>query len=211
MSCSYLWFVDYLSGRSQQVCFCSKLSEPGPVVVGVPQGSILGPLLFSIYINDLPRAVSFCNVDQYADDTLISYSNPSFSILEARLQNDVNSIVNWLIANKFWINVSKTEAMVVGSRQRVGNQHLSVVIDNKPIRNVYVAKYLGVQIDQCLTWRNHVDYVLSKARRKWYCIKHLQWMSSYLFGLLYQVFIIPLFDYCDVVWCPSATQLKIFE
>jgi len=146
-----------------------------------------------ICINDLPHAVSFCDVGQYADDTLISYSNPSFSILEARLQNDVNSIVNWLIANKLWINVSKTEAMVVGSRQRVGSQHLSVVIDNEPIHNVYVAKFLGVQIDQCLTWRNHVDYVLSKARRKWHCIKRLQRMSSYLFGLLYQVFIIPLF------------------
>jgi len=138
---SNLWFADYLSGRSQQVCFCSKLSEPGPVVVGVLQGSILGPLLFSIYINDLPHAVSFCDADQYADDTLISYSNPSFSIY---LQNDVNSIVNWLIANKLWINVSKTEAMIVGSCQRVGSRHLSVVIDNKPLHNVYVAKYLGV-------------------------------------------------------------------
>ena len=62
---SHLWFASYLSGRTQQVCYCSKLSEPGLITVGVPQGSILGPLLFSIYIDDLPRAVLFSDVDLY--------------------------------------------------------------------------------------------------------------------------------------------------
>ena len=98
--------------------------------------------------------------------------------------------------------------MLIGLRQRVGSQCLN---DDKPLRNVSVAKYLGVYIDQYLTWRMQVDKVISKVRFTMYCIKRLQWISLYLFGLLYQVFVMSLFDYCDVVWSPMMNQLKIME
>ena len=140
---SHLWFTSYLSGRTQQVCYCSKLSEPGLVTVGVPQGSILGPLLSSIYINDLPRAVSFSDVDLYADDTLISNSDLSLSVLEAQLQSDVDYVVSWLVSDRLWINVSKTISMLIGSRQKVGGQQLAIAIDDKPLYTVSVTRYLA--------------------------------------------------------------------
>ena len=106
----------------------------------MPQGSILGPLLFLIYINDLPHAVSFSDVDLYADDNLISYSDSSLSVLEAQLQSDVDSVVSWLVSNRLWINVSKTVSMLIGSWQKVGGQQLAIAIDNKPLRSVFVTK-----------------------------------------------------------------------
>ena len=72
---SYQWFASYLSGRSQWACYHSVLSDSGDITVGVPQGSILGPLLFSLYVNDLPYAVVSSDVYQYADDTLMFYCN----------------------------------------------------------------------------------------------------------------------------------------
>ena len=167
--------------------------------------------MFSIYINDLPHAVSFSDVDLYADDTLISYSDSSLLVFEAQLQSDVDSVVSWLVSNRLWINVSKTVSMLIGSRQKVGGQQLAIAIDDKPLCTVSVTKYLGVYIDQCLTWHTHVDSILSKVRYKMYCIKRLQWISLYLFGLLYQVFIMSLFDYCAVIWCPNMNQLRIME
>ena len=119
--------------------------------------------------------------------------------------------MRWLVSNKLWIDVSKTVIMLIGLHQKVGSQCLAIAINNKPLCSVSIAKYLGVYIDQCLTWRTHVDSILSKARFKMCCIKCLQWTSIYLFSLLYQVFIIPLFDYCDVVWSPMMNQLRIME
>ena len=83
--------------------------------------------------------------------------------MEAQVQNDVDSIVGWLVSNKLWISVSKTETMLIGLRQRVESQCLNIAIHDKPLHNVSVAKYLGVYIDQYLTWRMHVDKVITKV------------------------------------------------
>ena len=121
-----------------------------------------------------------------------------------------NSIVHWLISNKLWINVSKTESMLIGSRQRIGHQHMAVNIAGIPLCHVTVVRYLGLYIDQHLTWQQRIDHV-PKARAQLYNLQRLH-LSAYLFGLMYQIFIIPLFDYCDVVWTPClAKQLRAME
>ena len=141
----------------------------------------------------------FSDVYQYADDTLMFYCNSNLPTLEKKLQDDIDSIVHWLISNKLWINVSKTEFMLIGSRQRIGHQHMAVNIAGIPLHHATVVRYLGLYIDQHLTWQQHIDHVASKARAQLYHLRHLH-LSAYLFGLMYQIFIIPLFDYCDVVW-----------
>ena len=120
------------------------LSDSGDVTVGVSQGSILGPLLFSIYVNDLPHAVVSSDVYQYADNTLMFYCNSNLPALEKKLQDDIDSIVHWLVSNKLWINVSKAESMLIGSRQCIGHQHMVVNIASIPLRHVIVVRYLGL-------------------------------------------------------------------
>ena len=153
----------------------------------------------------------FSDVYQYADDTLMFYYNSNLPTLEKKLQDDIDSIVHWLISNKLWINVSKTESMLIGSRQRIGHQHMAVNIAGIPLHHATVVRYLGLYIDQHLTWQQHIDHVVSKARAQLYHLRHLH-LSAYLFGLMYQIFIIPLFDYCDVVWTPClAKQVRAME
>ena len=88
--------------------------------------------------------------------------------------------------------------MLIGSCQRIGHQHMVANIAGIPLCHVTVVRYLGLYTDQHLTWQQHIDHVVSKARAQLYHIRRLH-LSAYLFGLMYQVFIIPLFDYCDVV------------
>ena len=130
-------------------------------------------MIFSIYVNDLPHAVVFSDIYQYADDTLMFYCNSNLPTLEKKLQDDTDCIAHWLISDKLWINVCKTESMLIGSRQRIGHQHMAVNIAGIPLSHATVVRYLGLYIDQHLTWQQHIDHVLSKARAQLYCLQRL--------------------------------------
>ena len=103
------WFRSYLTMRTQSVCTNGVLSEPQPISFGVPQGSVLGPLLFIIYINDLPLAVQGCCVELYADDTLIYFASKSVSEIQAQLTSGLTNILSWLHANFLILNLEKTK------------------------------------------------------------------------------------------------------
>ena len=91
------------------------LSEPQPILFGVPQGSVLGPLLFTIYINDLPLAVQGCSVELYADDTPIYSASKSVSEIQAQLTGGLTDVLSWLHANFLILNLEKTKIMLVGT------------------------------------------------------------------------------------------------
>ena len=137
------WLTNYLSDRSQVVDFLGVSSSSEPVFSGVPQGSILGPLLFIIHLNDLPGAVASCSVLMYADDTVIFCTGRQASTIEATLNRELNQIESWLRENNLFINVTKTESMIFGTSQRLANiDSFSININGSPIKRVSEFKYL---------------------------------------------------------------------
>ena len=112
---SVQWFNAYLTDRSQSVAVNGSTSEPQPISFGFPQGSLIGPLLFIIYINDLPSVVPHCKIQLYADDTLLYVSSSSVTDIEFMLSEDLRHIIEWLNNNFVYLNYSKTKIMLSGT------------------------------------------------------------------------------------------------
>ena len=158
------WLASFLCNKTQQVTFQGSLSSRGYIKVGVPQGSILGPLLFSIYVNDLPRVISQLDINMFADDTELHFSHSNLSIMEQTLQTDIWNVSTWLVVNKLKLNVVKSLCMLIGSHQRISGKCLNLVLDGAALKQTCTTKYLGVYFDQHLTWDTHVNYVLKSVR-----------------------------------------------
>ena len=109
------WFKSYLSNRNQKVHFNGAISDALPLNIGVPQGSILGPLLFLIFINDLPKCISHGKLSMYADDTTLYVSDTDIDVITCKLKSDLIAISDWLIKNKLFINADKTNIMLIGT------------------------------------------------------------------------------------------------
>ena len=155
---SIKWFESYLSNRKQRTSCGNELSNALPVTVGVPQGSILGPLLFVVYINNLPDAVINSEVTLYADDTVLYYFSKDPQLLEDKLNEDLLRVAHWLRENKLTLNLDKTKSMIIGSNRKLGNvSSLSLCIFDTDINTVSSFKYLGVMLSTNFTWTDHIE------------------------------------------------------
>ena len=123
---------------SQKCVVNGSISKSKSLALGIPQGTILGPLLFILYINDLPNCPENSEPQMYADDTHLTFAGNNVDIIEQKLNQDLISVSNWLVANKLTLNKSKTEFMVIGSRQRLGafDRSPALKIDNVLIKQV---------------------------------------------------------------------------
>ena len=195
-----LWFEDYLSNRMQYVTYNNHKSSREKINCGVPQGSILGPILFLLYINDLASVSEFCFSVLFADDTNMFITGKDMNVLCRQLNEDLRNIQEWLQCNKLSLNVLKTHYMVFTPKNKVIGD-IEVNIHDVQIQRAYTTKFLGVQIDSKLTWKMHIEYtckklskcvgILCKARKKLY--------KSTLISLYYS-FAYPYFIYCNHVW-----------
>ena len=123
------------------------------ISVGVPQGSILGPLLFILHINDLPKIVSECNILMYADDTILYCSSSKASIIHDKLIADLSKIQHLLSFNSLLINVSKSKAMLFETAPRLSTINLfSITLHNNVVKRVFHFTYLGIVFDDRLSW-----------------------------------------------------------
>ncbi len=158
------WFRSYLSGRTQLTKVNGIKLDTMRVEYGVPQGSILGPLLFVMFINDLPSQVSASRIHLYADDTAITVSASNSSDLENRLNLSLREAGNWMKMNKLTLNAKKTMAMCFGTRQTLQQiPPLAITYNNTKIEVVSEFKYLGVILDPTLSFSNHAEYVRNKS------------------------------------------------
>ena len=206
---SLAWFKDYLSLRKQVTVINGNVSEPREVACGVPQGSILGPLLFIITINDIVKVVKNCTVSLYADDTCLYYSSSNPHELERCINEDLNSISKWLKYNGLLLNQKKCESMIITSmRRRNLFRNIQFVINGSHIQPTSSCKYLGVALNNTLTWNNHIDSVKGKLSSSIYCFKRIRPFISQETALtLYKGLIQPHLDYCSVIWMNAGKTL----
>ena len=151
-----MWCANYLSSRRQRVCFQGSVSNWGTVHAGVPQGSILCPLLFSIYMNDLPSVVHGSQLNMHCDDMELHCSSGDLLSAQCGLQSDMDSVDFWLRTNQLSLSVGKSHVMLIGSRQKLRDGDLCINISRKQLSRVLLLKYLGVYIDENLTWLKHI-------------------------------------------------------
>ncbi|CAB4042980.1 Hypothetical predicted protein, partial [Paramuricea clavata] len=161
----------YLANRTQMCSVNGALSGTKLVTCGIPQGSILGPLLFLIYINDLPNSLEYSSTRMFADDTTLTVSGKSIQDVEVAINHDLTNVKQWLSANRLSLNLVKTEYLLIGSRYNKNNLLAApnVFVGDTPIKKVKETKALGVHIDEFLL--NVANTALRSAKRDYYANK----------------------------------------
>ena len=174
-----------MADRSQYVSFNGKTSDTRNVNCGVPQGSILGPLLFILYINE------FSNVFLNGKD---------IKIIRNTMQLELTKLYNWLLANKLTPNISKTHFMVF-HRAKQKNYKMNIEINKVVIEQVKHTQFLGVIFDDNLNWSNHISYINSKiAKGVGIICRAKKYFTTTALVNLYYAFIFPYLIYCVKVW-----------
>ena len=159
------WFSSYLSNRKQYVHVSGEESDYREIKHGVPQGSVLGPILFLLYINDLSNAIVYCLIYNFADDTAIVYTEEDPRRLKKRVNIDLKLLLHWLKANKIHLNVAKTVVLLFKNKSKQLNYDIKIKLDGKLMRFSKETKYLGMIIDNNLTMTSHTKQVCDRLRK----------------------------------------------
>ena len=196
--------TSYLSCRTQQTLFQGHLSTSANISVGVPQGSILGPLLFLLYINDLHLIIQNSVCHMFADDSTFCSSSTDINEIERNLESDLSNISNWCSSNQMSLHLGKTKSMLVTTHQKrskMVRKSLSINHSGNNIDCVPSHKLLGVTVQHNLSWKDHCDEICAKVRKSLYLLRKLKHILPYSAKLqFYNSFILPHFDYCSTVW-----------
>ena len=185
----YNFFQSYLSSRSQFVKINDAESSLMNIEFGVPQGSILGPLLFLIYINDLPEATNFF-IKLFADDTFLCSQNQNLLCLENEVNLELHKVFIWLASNKLTLNIGKSKFMFFSNKKKIKHE-LCIKINGKKLEKCVTYKYLGVIFDKNLSWQPHIEYIcgkISKACGALSKIRHsvdIETLKSVYYGLVH--------------------------
>ena len=204
------WFASYLSDRYQRVASNHECSAFSPVEKGVPQGSILGPLLFNFYISHLPRLISSSSarVPSYADDLTVFSVNDSLLEAASAVSKAVGVVGNDLLSRGLDINVRKSSAMFLGPEIGLSSSDsLSISYNNVAIPTLKSTKLLGVFLDNRLTWDDQVKQITTKVGRKiGVLLRSRKFLSPQARRLFLLSVILPDFDYCSPVFATSISQ-----
>ena len=190
-----------MPGRKQYVNYANQDSNTLPITCGVPEGSILGPLLFLIYINDLGLVSQdvFCML--FADDTSLLFTEKNIDTLKLKVKNVLNEVIKWFHTNKLSVNIDKTNYMVFRSRNNRNCFNFTVDIDGKELQKIDAVKFLGVWFDKDLNWKQHILYISKKLSKILGIFKKVkQKFGTNVLIQLYYALVYPYFLYCYTTW-----------
>ena len=221
---SLQWFTSYLINLRQLVDIDGTYSTVTNLTTGVPQGSILGPLLFIIYMNDIHEASKNFHAILYADDTSLYSSLGSFnlnlnrknydiSILSIKINNELSNIQQWLNINKLSLNVNKTKYMIFHNYQRDINSYTpDVRIKNQPIERVTEFNFLGLTIDEHLNWNAHIQKISNKIAKSIGIINRLKrYLPLSILRTLYNALVLRHFQFSILNWGFKANKVVRFQ
>ena len=203
----------YLENRKQYVQFDTCTSDMKSIRNGVPQGSILGPLLFLIYINDFPNSSKLFNFLMYADDTTLfcCLEDIKSDNKELVLNNELQRVHSWLKANRLSLNVKKTKYMLFRKQKRTDIRELNLRISNDAIQPVDDFNFLGLHINSKLNWETHTNVISKRISRAVGVIKKLQLVFPKTILLtIYNALILPHINYCLLSWGSASAVKTIF-
>ena len=171
------WFKSYLKGRKLRVkCMIEstqkqEYSDYCDVEYGTPQGSCLGPLLFLVFVNDLHRNLEHCHDIQFADDTTIYKGHRNMRYLKWCIETDLENVSDWFRANKLTLNVSKSVYMIFSKKEQ---KDLAIKLGDIELPRVTTTKFLGMWVDENLSWKDHLSKLKTKLKRNLILLKQGQ-------------------------------------
>ena len=180
-----------------------------PISYGVPQGSVLGPLLFLLYINDLHTAIKFCKVHHFVNDTNLLHISKSMKKLNKFVNFDLKNLSNWLNTNKISVNVSKTELIMFKPRMKKVDFDLKLKLNGKRLYPTKSVKYLGIKIDESLTWNENIIYIaikLDRANAMLYKVR--EFVNTRVLKLIFHAIFDCHLNYANTVWCQNKNSLN---
>lgn len=200
------WFSSYFEGRLQYVYCRGARSALRTILHGVPQGSNLGPLLFLIYINDLPNVSNSLFFILFADDTNVFFSHKSLDTLFQIVNTELELVAEWFSDNRLTVNLDKTNYILFKSHRKTGSSHghHKICINSISLSRVSSTRFLGVYVDQHLDWKDHINNISSKvARNVGILARASHFLSQTVKIKLYYALVFPYLAYCNLVWAST--------
>ena len=200
------WCTNYLKGRVQETLANNTRSDMNNLTFGVPQASVLGPLFFILYLNDVQQILRGVTLQMYADDTVIYASGKDLTTLKNTMQSNLNIFHKWCCSNKLTLNPSKTKMVSFGTKYSVKKTRMCLLhLDNEKIQNVSTFRYLGFTLDATLNHKAHIGDVIKKVIHKRILLcRIMPHVNKHVALSIYKMMILPYFDYCDVVYSKAC-------
>ena len=198
---AFNWFSSYLSDRQQYVQYNGVNSSRRCIKCGVPQGSVLGPLLFLVYINDMCNVSKILDLIRFADDTNVFFSHKNVDVIQKTLNDELPKLSDWCNANKLSVNLKKSKFMIFRPRQKRQTLDIKLEINHCAIERVKETLFWGVILDETFSWKPHIANVARKISKSIgvnykasFCLPTSSLLTLY-YSLVYLYLV-----YCVSVW-----------